>query len=185
MSVHIEDEANQELLPGSSQTIHIRRNDVTLPSGETGVTEYASQGTGLGVVIIPMTIGRNRLLTRKFRHSIDSLVWEFPRAIVSKVSVVEAERVLFETTGLQATCRMIGSVTPDSSALNTQYGVYEAFVDADADGDLPKISSTTSSESAWFSEERFARHMIDSEMNDALTLAAIAMQSIETLATGF
>jgi hypothetical protein len=185
MSVHVEDAANQELLPGDSQTIHIRRNDVTLPSGENGVTEYASQGTGLGVVIIPMTIGGHRLLTRKFRHSIDSLVWEFPRAIVTKVSVGEAERFLLETTGLQATCRMIGSITPDSSALNTHYGVYEAYVDVDFEGHLPEISSTTTHESEWFSEERFALHVRDSELNDALTLAAIAMQSIETLTTSF
>jgi len=185
MTVHVEDAANNELLPGDHQTIHIRRNDVTLPSGENGVTEYASQGTGLGVVIIPTTIGGHRLLTRRFRHSIDSLVWEFPRAIVSKISVAEAERCLFEITGVQATCRMIGALSPDPSALNTQYGVYEAYVDADAsEGQLPEISSVTS-ESEWFSEERFALHVRDSELNDAITLAAIAMQSIETLTSNF
>lgn len=186
MTVHFEEAAGNELLPGYAQTIHIRRDDVVLPSGEAGVTEYASHGTGLGVVIIPMTVGGHRLLTRRFRHPIESLVWEFPRAIVSKVSVSEAERCLLEATGLQATCRMIGSIAPDSSALNTRYGVYEAFVDADAlDGELPEISSGPSHESEWFSEERFAIHVRDSEVNDAITLAAIAMQSIETLTSTF
>lgn len=186
MTVHFEDAANQELLPSNAQTIHIRRNDVTLPSGETGVSEYASQGTGLGVVIIPMTIGRNRLLTRHFRHAVDAPLWELPRAIVSKISVSEAERFLFETTGLQATCRLIGNLAPDSTALNTKYGVYEAFIDADPSSEeLPTVPPTASSESVWFSEERFAILVRDSELNDAITLASIAMQSIETLTTDF
>jgi hypothetical protein len=186
MTVHFDEAAGNELLPGDSQTIHIRRNDVILPSGETGVTEYASHGTGLGVVIIPMTVGGHRLLTRKFRHPIDSLVWEFPRAIVSKVSVSEAERCLLESTGLQATCRMIGSIASDSGALNTRYGVYEAFVDADAlDGHLPEITSGPNYETEWFPEDRFAILVRDSEVNDGITLAAIAMQSIETLTSTF
>lgn len=186
MTVHFEDAASNELLPGDSQTIHIRRDDVILPSGETGVTEFASHGTGLGVVVIPTTVGGNRLLTRRFRHPIGSLVWEFPRSISSKISVSEAERCLLEATGLQATCRMIGSIAPDSGALSTRYGVYEAYVDADAlDGSLPEVASQANSESDWFSEERFAIHVRDSEINDAITLAAIAMQQIEALTSDF
>lgn len=186
MTVQFENAANGELLPGDIQTIHIRRDAITLPSGDEGITEYASQGTGLGVVIIPMTVGGYRLLTRQYRHPIESHIWEFPRAIVSKVNCHEAENTLFAMTGLTATCRLLGNFTPDSNALNTNYGVYEAFIDVNPlEGRLPEITSTSYCDSEWFSEERFALHIRDSELNDAITLAALSMQSIETITTGF
>lgn len=186
MSVQFDEAASKHLLPGDSQTIHIRRNDVTLPTGETGVTEYASQGTGLGVIIIPMTTGPNRLLTRRFRHPVGRQLWEFPRAIVQKISVTEAESILLQETGLSATCRLIGTLAPDSGALNTTYGVYEAFIDVDPSVDgLPPVRSSSDSESMWFNEENFARQVRNSELNDSLTLSAIAMQYIETATSNF
>ena len=186
MSVQFDEAANKHLLPGDSQSIHIRRNDVTLPSGETGVTEYASQGTGLGVIIIPMTTGTNRLLTRHFRHPVNRQLWEFPRARVQKISVSEAEAVLLQETGLHATCRLLGNISPDSGALNTTYGVYEAFIDVDPSTEgLPRVRSTEDSESMWFNEENFLRQVRHSELNDSLTLSAVAMQYIETATTHF
>lgn len=129
-----------------------------------------------GVVIIPTTVGSRRLVLRRAYAHLTEDVLEFPRRIVLKDSAAEAERCLFEATGLQATCRKIRSICPDTSSDSPVFGVYEAYIDALSEETIPE---PTDPDARWLDAEEFALCHRDLPVADALTLSALAIQSIE------
>lgn len=168
------------------QGLRISTDEITLPGGIPSVYEYVKQGSGVGVVVIPMTIGRQRALIRQNRHPLSTSLWEFPRRITPVASVTEAEACLFEATGLNSTCRMIGRVAPESGVLSTEYAIFEAFIQDDPGADaLPRFTSPVNTEARWFSEEQLAHHLTNSVLTDALTLSSIVLQTMEENASGF
>lgn len=170
----------------TEQGLRISSDAITLPGGVPSVYEYVKQGSGVGVVVIPMTIGRQRALLRQNRHPLATSLWEFPRRITKTISVTEAEACLFDATGLNSVCRMIGRVAPESGILSTEYAIFEAYIQDDPGADsLPRLSSPLNTESRWFSEEQLANHLGNSVLTDALTLSSIVLQTLETSQSDF
>lgn len=156
--------------------INLRRDEVILPNGRTGMREVVEHPGA--VAIVPLTTEGNVILVRQFRHPIGQVILEVPAGKLDSGEdpAACAVRELAEETGFTANMlRKLTSMYTTPGFSNEIIHVYlaEDLIESDKHPDEDEFINTEV-----FTPEQIHQMITSGELCDAKSLVALCLAGI-------
>lgn len=161
----------------------VRTYPMTHPNGVTYEQTTFTPGTGMGVMVVPLTVHERTPMI----GLVDTIrpgagghwSWEFPRGGSTDLSDAEARRILAHETGITtALVSPLGAFQPENGMVDCIVGSYLAAVAvddaADADG---HIDPATGASFSWYDLDEFTDLIRSGYITDGITLATWTLAS--------
>lgn len=158
------------------KVINLRRDEVLLPNGRTGMREVVEHPGA--VAIVPITPEGNIILVRQFRHPIGKIILEVPAGKLDpgEAPAICALRELAEETGFTAnTLRKLTSMYTTPGFSNEIIHLYQAedLLPSNKQPDEDEFIHT-----AVFTPEQIRQMIKSGELCDAKSLVALCLAGI-------
>ncbi|WP_161600174.1 NUDIX hydrolase [Serinicoccus marinus] len=153
-------------------------DDVVFPNGRSGShVRIESARKGRGAVVLVRAADRIALV-RVYRYPTDAWEWALPRGFSDEEeSTATAVREVAEELGLEGVSPLLlGTVTPDSGLMSTHVDIHRVTLD-----ELPTTVTHDTEEVhevAWVGASELHRRITEGQINDAYTLAAVALDCL-------
>ena len=170
----------ERLAYGESENPWVRLyfDDVMKPGGPGRYNRVVEggDGTGPGVVIVPVTTSQRIVFVRVFRYPVSRWLTELPRGFGEPGldGASNASKELLEETGLRSeSVALLGRIYPNTGLLATEVQVFRA--DAVAEASAKPCLSECISEVLFLSREQIERCIRQGDIADGITLSALSM----------
>lgn len=159
---------------------HSRMSITEVPFREDGKHLIVKQGTGMGVVAIPVSRHRGMVsigLVSQYRPPVGLDSLELPRGGSKDLSAEEAVRELAEELGVVPTgTRFLGVIHPDTGLLSTEVAVYACIVDHDdVEAAAEHIDAESGGVPQWMTPGQFLGAVTGGRIQCSITMAAFLL----------